>query len=66
MFNRAKRGLQIIIAKSKNVSDQEKRLAKNVTASLASSLQDLSANFRKSQSSYLKSKLAIQPYMVYS
>lgn len=55
MFNRAKRGLQIIIAKSKNVSDQEKRLAKNVTASLASSLQDLSANFRKSQSSYLKS-----------
>ena len=65
MFNRAKRGLQIIIAKSKNVSDQEKRLAKNVTASLASSLQDLSANFRKSQSSYLKSKLAIQPYMVH-
>ena len=65
MFNRAKRGLQIIIAKSKNVSDQEKRLAKNVTASLASSLQDLSANFRKSQSSYLKSKLAIQPYGVW-
>ena len=65
MFNRAKRGLQIIIAKSKNVSDQEKRLAKNVTASLASSLQDLSANFRKSQSSYLKSKSAIQPYGVW-
>ena len=57
MFNRAKRGLQIIIAKSKNVSDQEKRVARNVTSSLASSLQDLSANFRKSQSSYLKSKL---------
>lgn len=57
MFNRAKRGLQIIIAKSKNVSDQEKRVARNVTSSLASSLQDLSANFRKSQSLYLKSKL---------
>ena len=59
MFNRAKRGLQIIIAKSKNVSDQEKRVARNVTSSLASSLQDLSANFRKSQSSYLKSKIVI-------
>ena len=59
MFNRAKRGLQIIIAKSKNVSDQEKRVARNVTSSLASSLQDLSANFRKSQSSYLKSNLVI-------
>lgn len=59
MFNRAKRGLQIIIAKSKDVSDQEKRVARNVTSSLASSLQDLSGNFRKSQSSYLKSKLVI-------
>ena len=59
MFNRAKRGLQIIITKSKNVSDQEKRVAKNVTSSLASSLQDLSSNFRKSQSLYLKRKLTV-------
>ncbi len=54
MFNRAKRGLQSINAKSKDASDQEKKVAKNVTSSLAISLQDLSLNFRKSQSSYLK------------
>ncbi|XP_064393083.1 syntaxin-16-like isoform X2 [Halichondria panicea] len=54
MFNRAKRGLQSINAKSKDASDQEKKVAKNVTSSLAMSLQDLSVNFRKSQSSYLK------------
>ncbi len=56
MFNRAKRGLQSINAKSKDASDQEKKVAKNVTSSLAMSLQDLSVNFRKSQSSYLKRK----------
>lgn len=54
MFNRAKRGLQAITAKSKNSTDQEKRVAKNVITSLALSLQDLSVNFRKSQSTYLK------------
>ncbi len=54
MFNRAKRGLQSINAKSKAASDQEKKVAKNVTSSLAMSLQDLSVNFRRSQSSYLK------------
>ena len=56
MFNRAKRGLQVIIAKSKNASDQEKRVSRNVISSLATSLQELSGNFRKSQSVYLKSK----------
>jgi len=55
MFNRAKRGLQVIIAKSKNASDQEKRVSRNVISSLATSLQELSGNFRKSQSLYLKS-----------
>lgn len=54
MFNRAKRGLQAITAKSKDASDQEKKLAKNVTVSLAVSLQDLSVNFRRSQSNYLR------------
>ncbi len=59
MFNRAKRGLQSINAKSKAASDQEKKVAKNVTSSLAMSLQDLSVNFRKSQSSYLKREYCI-------
>ncbi|XP_065916001.1 syntaxin-16-like [Dysidea avara] len=54
MFNRAKRGLQVIIAKSKSASDQEKRVSRNVISSLATSLQELSGNFRKSQSLYLK------------
>ena len=62
MFNRAKRGLQAITAKSKDASDQEKKLAKNVTVSLAVSLQDLSVNFRRSQSNYLRSKLQHVPY----
>ena len=54
MFSRAKRGLQTITSKSKDASSQEKKVAKNVTTSLAISLQELSVNFRKSQSSYLK------------
>ena len=56
MFNRAKKGLQGISNQANSGSDQERRVAKNVTSSLAMSLQDLSGNFRKSQSTYLKSK----------
>ena len=64
MFNRAKRGLQVIIAKSKNASDQEKRVSRNVISSLATSLQELSGNFRKSQSVYLKSKIKWIGYLM--
>ncbi len=65
MFTRAKRGLQAIGVKSKTASEQERRVAKNVTTSLAISLQELSVNFRKSQSSYLKSKLtSVGPSLV--
>ena len=56
MFNRAKRGLQAITARGSRGSEQENRVAKNVSTSLAISLQELSVNFRKSQSSYLKSE----------
>lgn len=56
MFNRAKKGLQGISVQAKHGTDQEKRVAKNVTSSLALSLQDLSINFRKSQSTFLKSQ----------
>ena len=72
MFNRAKRGLQTITTKSKDATDQERKVAKNVTTSLAISLQDLSVNFRKSQSSYLKREcystvcIGIVTYVVFS
>ena len=65
MFNRAKKGLQGIAAQAKNGSDQEQRVAKNVTSSLALSLQDLSGNFRKSQSTYLKSELVLEELYIY-
>ena len=52
MFSRAKQGLLVINRQAKNGSDQEKKVAKNVVSSLAIALQD----FRKAQSSYLKSK----------
>lgn len=38
-------------------TDQEKILAKNVSSSLARTLQELSGDFRRSQSRYLQSKL---------
>ena len=56
MFSRAKQGLLVINRQAKNGSDQEKKVAKNVVSSLAIALQDLSVDFRKAQSSYLKSK----------
>ena len=59
MFNKAKKGLQEISAKANRGSDQEKRVAKNVSTSLAISLQELSVSFRKTQSSYLKSEYVI-------
>uniref|UniRef100_A0A1X7TG20 t-SNARE coiled-coil homology domain-containing protein n=1 Tax=Amphimedon queenslandica TaxID=400682 RepID=A0A1X7TG20_AMPQE len=54
MFSRAKQGLLVINRQAKNGSDQEKKVAKNVVSSLAITLQDLSVDFRKAQSSYLK------------
>ena len=56
MFSRAKQGLLVINRQAKNGSDQEKKVAKNVVSSLAITLQDLSVDFRKAQSSYLKSE----------
>ena len=56
MFSRAKQGLLAINNQAKHGSDQEKKVAKNVMSSLALSLQELSVNFRKSQSNYLRSK----------
>ena len=56
MFNRAKRDLQVIIAKGKKSSGYDQVLAKNVTSAAALGLQDLSLQFRKQQAEYLKSE----------
>ena len=56
MFSRAKQGLLVINRQAKSGSEQEKKVARNVVSSLAITLQDLSVDFRKAQSSYLKSK----------
>ncbi|XP_046841728.1 syntaxin-16-like [Xenia sp. Carnegie-2017] len=54
MFHQSQAAIHKIIAKSKSGNPEEKRLVKNVVSSLAASLQELSGNFRKSQSTYLK------------
>lgn len=56
MFSRAKQGLLTIGSRAKHGTDQEKKVARNVMSSLALTLQELSVNFRKSQSTYLRSK----------
>lgn len=59
MFHQCQSAIQRMSKQSRSASKQEQRMLKNVTSSLAVSLQDLSTNFRKSQSSYLKSRLLI-------
>ncbi|XP_020893016.1 syntaxin-16 isoform X2 [Exaiptasia diaphana] len=54
MFHQCQNAIQRMSKQSRGASKQEQRILKNVTSSLAVSLQDLSTNFRKSQSSYLK------------
>ena len=55
MFSRAKQGLLAINSRAKHGTDQEKKVAKNVMSSLALTLQNLSTDFRKAQTNYLKS-----------
>ncbi|XP_038070345.1 syntaxin-16-like [Patiria miniata] len=54
MFHRCQRAIQAIGGKSRSASGQEQKVTKNIMGSLAGRLQELSINFRKSQSSYLK------------
>ena len=56
MFSRAKQGLLAIGGRAKHGSEQEKKVARNVMSSLALTLQELSTNFRNSQSNYLRRK----------
>ncbi|XP_022092045.1 syntaxin-16-like [Acanthaster planci] len=54
MFHRCQRAIQAIGGKSRSASSQEQKVTKNIMGSLAGRLQELSINFRKSQSNYLK------------
>ena len=54
MFHRCQRLVQKI--SRKNTTIEEAKLTTNITCSLVRTLQDLSTNFRKGQSAYLRSK----------
>eukprot|EP00058_Branchiostoma_floridae_P008482 XP_002593970.1 hypothetical protein BRAFLDRAFT_118822 [Branchiostoma floridae] len=54
MFHRCQRAIQNIGNKSRYASTQEQRVTKNIMSSHASNLQDLSIQFRKGQSAYLR------------
>lgn len=54
MFTRCQRLVQQINSRSFHGTEQEKRLSTNIVSSLVRSLQEMSTNFRKSQSVYLK------------
>ncbi|XP_068768407.1 syntaxin-16 isoform X1 [Struthio camelus] len=54
LFHRCQRAVQVLQSRSRNCTEQEERVLRNVVSSLAQSLQDLSTNFRHAQSDYLK------------
>ncbi|KAI2663845.1 Syntaxin-16 [Labeo rohita] len=54
MFHRCQRAVTGLQTQSRHCTEQENRLLTNVVSSLAQSLQELSLNFRHTQSSYLK------------
>lgn len=56
MFSHCQRLVQQIRSRSVHGKQMEQKLAQNIVASLARSLQEMSINFRRSQSAYLKSE----------
>lgn len=55
LFHRCQRAVQALPSQARRAcSEQEERLLRNVVASLAQALQELSTSFRHAQSSYLK------------
>ena len=56
MFHRCQRTVQQINNRSRLGNAQEQKLTLNIVSSLARSIQDLSLNFKRSQSSYLQSE----------
>lgn len=55
MFHHGQHTVRQLNASARLVSDVELRLNRNITSSVARSLQELSSSFRSSQSAYLKS-----------
>ncbi|KAK5933773.1 hypothetical protein CgunFtcFv8_014228 [Champsocephalus gunnari] len=54
MFHRCQRAVTGLQTRCGHCTEQEERLLRNVVSSLAQSLQELSTNFRHTQSGYLK------------
>ncbi|ESO86508.1 hypothetical protein LOTGIDRAFT_220533 [Lottia gigantea] len=54
MFTRCQRLVHQISSKSQIGTNQERKLSTNIVSSLARMIQEMSLNFRKSQSTYLK------------
>ncbi|XP_026508537.2 syntaxin-16 [Terrapene carolina triunguis] len=54
LFHRCQRAVQALQSRSRNCTEQEERVLRNIVSCLAQSLQDLSTNFRHAQSDYLK------------
>lgn len=54
MFHQCQRLIHQINGQTKSTSNQEQRVSNNVVSSLVGTLQDLSVQFRRSQSTYLK------------
>uniref|UniRef100_A0A9L0SQC8 Syntaxin-16 n=1 Tax=Equus caballus TaxID=9796 RepID=A0A9L0SQC8_HORSE len=55
LFHRCQRAVQALPSRARRAcSEQEERLLRNVVASLAQALQELSTSFRRAQSGYLK------------
>ncbi|TKS71489.1 Syntaxin-16 [Collichthys lucidus] len=54
MFHRCQRAVTGLNSRCGHCTDQEEKLLRNVVSSLAQSLQELSTNFRHTQSGYLK------------
>lgn len=59
LFHRCQRAVQALPSRARRTcSEQEERLLRNVVASLAQALQELSAGFRHAQAGYLRRECA--------
>ena len=56
LFSHCQRLVQQINSQSNRGAEQQQKLSHNIVTSLARTMQEMSTNFRKSQSAYLKSK----------
>lgn len=62
LFHKCQKLIQVLNRKGRQTrSDQQKRLAANVVSSIAKEVQNLSMDFRKSQSAYLRREFASCP-----